>query len=195
MHDRYLPSHPFRTHIVALARSWLGTPYHHQASLRGAGCDCIGLVRGIWREIYGHEAEALPAYTRDWAEGSGRETLLEAARRHLVEVEPPEAQPGDVLIFRWRRGTLAKHCAILSSLPLPACGERAGVRGRHKGSPIGCPTMIHALEGAPVSEVALSPWWRRHLAGAFAFPGMDDVIAARRLQEKEMSCAGSDWRS
>jgi NlpC/P60 family putative phage cell wall peptidase len=162
-----------RTHIVSLARSWLGTPYHHQASLRGAGCDCIGLVRGIWRELYGREAEALPAYTRDWAEGSGRETLIEAARRHLIEVPPCDAQPGGVLIFRWRRGTLAKHCAILSAPavpPLPACGERAGVRGSHRQIPIGSATMIHALEGAPVSEVAFSPWWRRHLAAAFQFP-------------------------
>ncbi len=136
-----------RTHIVSLARTWLGTPYHHQASVRGVGCDCIGLVRGIWRELYGRDAEALPAYTRDWAEGSGRETLIEAARRHLIEVRPSDAHPGDVLIFRWRRGTLAKHCAILST---PAA-------------------MIHALEGAPVSEVSLSPWWHRHLAGAFCF--------------------------
>jgi NlpC/P60 family putative phage cell wall peptidase len=138
-----------RTHIVALTRDWLGTPYHHQASLRGVGTDCVGLVRGIWRELHGGEAQALPAYTRDWAEGSGRETLLEAARRHLVEIAPFAAQPGDVLVFRWRRNTLAKHCAILSK---PAA-------------------MIHALEGAPVSEIAFTPWWRRHLAAAFAFPG------------------------
>jgi NlpC/P60 family putative phage cell wall peptidase len=140
---------PTRVTIVALARTWLGTPYHHQASLKGIGCDCIGLVRGVWRELYGAEPQALPAYTRDWAEAQGRETLLEAARRHLIEVPATAAQPGDILIFRWRRITPAKHCAILSA-----------------------PTaMIHALEGAPVSEVSLSPWWRRHLAGAFAFPG------------------------
>ncbi len=143
------PSHHTRPRIVRLARDWLGTPYHHQASLRGAGCDCIGLVRGIWRELYGADApEALPAYTRDWAEASGRETLIEAARRHLIEIPRFEARPGDVLVFRWRRGSLAKHCAIQSK---PAA-------------------MIHALEGAPVSEVALSPWWRRHLAATFAFP-------------------------
>jgi NlpC/P60 family putative phage cell wall peptidase len=160
-----------RPHIIALARDWLGTPYHHQASLKGVGCDCIGLVRGIYRELTGAEApEALPAYTRDWAEAQGRETLIEAARRHLVEIPRFEARPGDVLIFRWRRGSLAKHCAILSALPLPACGERAGVRGSHAGTPIGNATIIHALEGAPVSEVALSPWWRRHTAAAFAFP-------------------------
>jgi NlpC/P60 family putative phage cell wall peptidase len=147
-----------RTTIVTIARTWLGTPYHHQASVRGAGCDCIGLVRGIWRELYGHEAQALPAYTRDWAEAHGRETLLEAARRHLVEIPRFAARPGDVLVFRWRRNSLAKHCAILSK-----------------------PTaMIHALEGAPVSEVALSPWWRRHLAGAFMFPIGSDPAGLTR---------------
>ncbi len=95
-----------------------------------------------------HRRRDAPAYTRDWAEASGRETLIEAARRHLIEIAPSDAQPGDVLVFRWRRHTLAKHCAILTA-----------------------PTaMIHALEGAPVSEVAFTPWWRRHLAAAFAFP-------------------------
>ena len=157
MRDLHSPSHHSRSHVVSLARTWLGTPYHHQASLKGVGTDCIGLVRGIYREFYGSEApEALPAYTRDWAEGSGRETLIEAARRHLVEIPRFEARPGDVLVFRWRRGSLAKHCAILSK-----------------------PTaIIHALEGAPVSEVALSPWWRRHTAGAFRFPGVDDQVCA-----------------
>jgi NlpC/P60 family putative phage cell wall peptidase len=155
-----------RPHIVALARRWLGTPYHHQASLRNVGTDCVGLVRGIWRELYGTEAEAAPAYTRDWAEAGGRETLVEAARRHLVEIAPADAQPGDVLVFRWRRHTPAKHCAILSALAPPACGARGG-----QAEPaIGSARMIHALEGAPVCEVAVTPWWRRHLAAAFAFP-------------------------
>jgi NlpC/P60 family putative phage cell wall peptidase len=135
-----------RGRIVRLARDWIGTPYHHQASTRGVGTDCIGLVRGIWRALYGSEAEALPAYSRDWAESTGEETLVAAARRHLIEVAP--AQPGDVLVFRYRASTVAKHAAILAT---PT-------------------TMIHAFEGAPVSEVALSPWWRRRLAAAFRFP-------------------------
>jgi NlpC/P60 family putative phage cell wall peptidase len=134
--------------IVAIARAWLGTPYHHQASVRGAGCDCIGLVRGIWRELYGREAQAVPAYTRDWAESSGRETLIEAGRRHLVEIAPSEAAPGTVLVFRYRGTTIAKHAAILATPD----------------------TIIHAMEGAPVCEVSLSPWWRRRLAAAFSFP-------------------------
>src|SRR3989338_4143365 len=51
-----------RQAIVAAARSWIGTPYRHQASLKGAGCDCLGLVRGVWRELYGDEPEAPPPY-------------------------------------------------------------------------------------------------------------------------------------
>ena len=168
-----------RTDIVTLARTWLGTPYRHQASLKGAGTDCIGLVRGIWRELYGAEPQPLPAYTRDWAEAMGRETLLEAARRHLVEVPATAAQPGDVLVFRWRRTAPAKHCAILAGPLLSAGGERIGVGGSRPRKPVFGGTMIHALEGAPVSEVPLSPWWRRHLAGAFMFPGVPASLGDR----------------
>ena len=140
-----------REGVVALSRAWIGTPYHHQASVRGVGTDCIGLVRGIWREVYGAEAEALPGYTRDWAEATGEETLLAAARRHLVEVAPDAIRPGDVLVFRYRARLVAKHAGLLVS---PG-------------------TFMHAVEGAPVAEVALSPWWRRRIAAAFAFPGVD----------------------
>ncbi len=139
-----------RERIVALARGWIGTPYRHQASLKGAGADCLGLVRGLWREIYGAEPEAMPAYAPDWAEAGGRETLLEGARRHMQEVTPGEAQPGDVLIFRWKEGCPAKHAAVLS----------------------GSNSIIHAYEGISVVESPLAGSWRRRIAFAFAFPGV-----------------------
>lgn len=141
-----------RSEIVRVARTWIGTPYHHQASLAGVGTDCLGLVRGVWRTLYGCEPAALPSYTRDWAEASGRETLLEAARRHLIEKECTNAKLGDVLVFRLRPWFPAKHVAILA----------------------GRTTMIHAMEGAPVAEVAFAPWWRRRLAGVFSFPEVND---------------------
>ena len=67
--------------IVAAARGWIGTPYVHQASRRGAGSDCLGLLRGVWREVLGAEPEAVPAYTMDWSEPQGEERLWIAARR------------------------------------------------------------------------------------------------------------------
>ncbi|MFN3349642.1 NlpC/P60 family protein [Pseudorhodoplanes sp.] len=136
--------------IVAEARSWIGTPYRHQASLKGVGCDCLGLVRGVWRAIHGAEPEAMPAYSRDWAEAARRETLAEAGARHLVPVARDAMQPGDVLLFRWRAGLVAKHAAILTS-------DTA---------------MVHAHDGAAVSEVAFAPWWRRRVAFVFRFPGV-----------------------
>jgi NlpC/P60 family putative phage cell wall peptidase len=135
--------------VVDLARGWIGTPYHHQASVKGVGCDCLGLVRGIYAELYGRPAADPPPYSRDLAEATGRETLIEAASEHLTQVLFGDVgRPGDVLIFRLRAGAMAKHCAIAAS---PA-------------------RMIHAFEGAPVCEVVLSTWWQRRIAAVFHFP-------------------------
>jgi NlpC/P60 family putative phage cell wall peptidase len=139
--------------IVGIARGWLGTPYRHQVSLKGVGCDCLGLVRGIYAEACGRPTEAPPPYSRDWAEAARRETLIEVAQRHLTQIDPSAVDSGDVLIFRLRPGAMAKHCGIVS--------ETAS------GQPL---KMIHAVEGAPVCEVNLSPWWQRRIAAAFRFP-------------------------
>lgn len=141
-----------RDAIVAAARGWIGTPYLHQASLRGAGCDCLGLVRGVWREIFGEEPEETGAYTPDWAEASRQERLADAGFRHLVHIGVQDLSAGDVLLFRWRPHVPAKHCAIASSRE----------------------TMIHAHDGARVCEVAISPFWKRRVAFAFRFPGVAD---------------------
>ena len=85
--------------IVAAARGWIGTPYLHQASLKGAGCDCVGLLRGVWREIIGAEPEPLPAYSPDWAEAARIEALASAAARWLRAMPLGQEQAGDVLLF------------------------------------------------------------------------------------------------
>ena len=139
-----------RSIIVAEARSWIGTPYRHQASLKGVGCDCLGLVRGVWRALFGAEPECAPPYAPGWAEASGEEALAQAAARHLIAIGCDEFSDGDVLLFRWRAGMPAKHAAIVTSAE----------------------TMVHAHDGAAVTEVAIAPWWRRRLAYAFRFPGV-----------------------
>jgi hypothetical protein len=47
------------------------------------------------------------------------------------------------------------------------------VVAKHSGLIAGPLTMIHAFEGGPAAEVALSSWWRRRIAGAFSFPGVE----------------------
>lgn len=140
-----------RGKIAALARDWLGTPYLHQASLKGAGSDCLGLIRGIWRELYGQEPECPPAYSFDWGETSRRELLHEAASRWLVAKPADRLDIGDVLLFRMREAAPAKHLGILS---------RAGVR----------PAFIHAYTGHGVVESSLSSPWLRRIAAVYHFP-------------------------
>lgn len=161
-----------REAIVAEARGWIGTPYRHQASLRGVGCDCLGLVRGVWRLHLGAEPEPVPGYTRDWSEARGREALAEAGRRHLVERDPAAAKPGDVLVFRMRPGGPAKHAGILVAM-----GRGATVApspgGPVTSGPLAGGRFVHAYEGAGVVTTRLTRWWVERLAFAFAFPGAE----------------------
>ncbi|MGF7160265.1 NlpC/P60 family putative phage cell wall peptidase [Rhodoligotrophos appendicifer] len=136
---------PKASEIVSIARGWLGTPYRHQASLRGAGCDCIGLIRGVWREIGGREPKRLPAYSKDWAETGGEEALLNGLAAQFAHVPSDARKAGMVAVFRWRQSCAAKHAALLT----------------------GPDGMIHVHEGICVSEVAFCTWWQRRLAGVF----------------------------
>ena len=146
---------PLQAAVVAEARTWIGVSYRHQASLKGVACDCLGLVRGVWREVIGEEPEAAPAYRADWAETGTEETLLAAARRHLVELDPATAGPGDVVLFRVTPEALVKHCAILSAAPTLDEPQRR---------------MIHAYWSRACVESWVGPWWSRRLSHAFAFP-------------------------
>ncbi|MGH6736549.1 MAG: peptidase P60 [Methyloceanibacter sp.] len=158
-----------REAIVAGARGWIGTPYHHQASVKGVGCDCLGLIRGLWRELCGPEPEAMPAYTRDWGNATGSETLMEAGCRHLVKLaDVGEAGPGDVLVFRMRDQGVAKHAGILVFAE-PAALD-SGLRRNDAGEG---PRLIHAQEGLGVVEIPLGRWWLRRAVAAFRFPGIE----------------------
>jgi NlpC/P60 family putative phage cell wall peptidase len=136
---------------IGEARLWLGTPYRHQASARGTGADCLGLLRGIWRSLYGDEPEAVPAYTEDWAEPSRQETLLEAAHRWLVPCDLEKECPGQVVLFRMRHGSIAKHLGLQSET------------GAH-------PRFIHSYTGYGVIESSLSLPWKRRIVARFCFP-------------------------
>ncbi|WP_035026793.1 peptidase [Gemmobacter nectariphilus] len=138
--------------VVAEARRWIGTPYVHQASCLGAGADCLGLLRGVWRAVLGGEPCPVPPYTPDWAEPGRHEVLLEAARRWLVEKPLAEAAAGDVLVFRMRAGSIAKHLGIQARVGAGA-------------------SFVHAYTGHSVIESPLSAPWARRVAGRFAWRG------------------------
>ncbi|CAD0185275.1 Gamma-DL-glutamyl hydrolase precursor [Ruegeria sp. THAF57] len=140
-----------RQEIVKETRTWLGTPYRHQASVKGVGADCLGLLRGVWRALLGTEPERVPSYSVDWSEPQGEERMWAAACRHLLPKDVCELEPGDVLLFRMREGRVAKHVGIVSAV----------------GS---APRFIHAYSGHGVVENTLSAPWRRRVVACFSFP-------------------------
>ena len=138
--------------IISIARTWIGTPYVHQASLKGKGCDCIGMLRGVWRELQGtdRDPEVLPPYSADWAEATGIETLYNGISRYLTAIPLPSVSAGNVVLFRMIATGPAKHCAIV--------GSRGGL------------TLIHSRQNKQVNEEPFSAAWRHKLAYAFEVP-------------------------
>ena len=139
-----------RAEIVAAARQWCGTPYRHQAATLGAGCDCLGLLRGVWQSLYGSVPLDVPAYRADWRDRRHAPALADAADRLLVATVAE--REGQVLLFRVGPGDLPRHCGILSS-----AGQ-----------------LIHAQERLGVVEVPLSDGWRQRIARRYDFPGVED---------------------
>lgn len=137
--------------VEAAVRLWLGTPYRHQGRRRGVGCDCLGLVLGVWRDVYGSAPRAPADYAPDWAEAEPADLLLSAAREHCREKPVAKLAGGDLVLLRWKAGQPARHAGI-------ATGD-----GSH---------FIHAYHGSAVVESALVPSWRRRIAGVFAFPDL-----------------------
>jgi NlpC/P60 family putative phage cell wall peptidase len=134
--------------IVAAARSWLGTPYHDQASLRGVGCDCLGLARGVWREVVGDEPFPIPPYSRDWGETGPYEVLAKGVASMLIPIATKDVGSGALVLFRMAPRAIAKHVGILT----------------------GPETFIHSYERLGVVEENLTQVWRRRIAFAFLFP-------------------------
>jgi NlpC/P60 family putative phage cell wall peptidase len=139
--------------VVATARLWLGTPYHDQASLRGVGCDCLGLARGVWRDVVGDEPFPIPPYSRDWGETGPHEVLANGAASMLIPIATADIGPGALILFRMAPRAIAKHVGIV------AAPDR----------------FIHSYERLGVVEEVLTPVWRRRIAFAFLFPPSSSI--------------------
>ena len=87
----------------------------------------------------------------DWSEPQGEERLWASASRHLIPKPLNEDVPGDVVLFRMRAGSVAKHLGVIAQT-----GE--------------APSFIHAYSGHGVVESPLSAPWRHRIVARFTFP-------------------------
>lgn len=103
--------------IVAEARSWLGTPFHHGARVKGAGVDCVNLLIGVFAACGLAESFALDYYPQDWHLHRDEPRFLAGLAKHadpLPEGETP--QPGDIAMFCY--GRHAAHGSIVADWPV-----------------------------------------------------------------------------
>lgn len=99
-----------RDDIVAEARSWVGTPFHWQASRKGVGADCKGLIAGVASALGMEEAQSIYALKADYM--SVDVALLREGLSAIFD-QATEAQPGDVLLLNI--GGKPQHLALLSA--------------------------------------------------------------------------------
>jgi cell wall-associated NlpC family hydrolase len=140
-----------RLNIVASARDWIGTPFHHQARLKGVGVDCVGLVIGVSRELGLVDAAFdIGGYPRI-PDGT---SLMATMREHMTEINKSDMQPGDVVVVSFDRDP--QHLGILGNY-------------RHGGL-----SIIHAAGASgEVIETRLMFSNSMKFVAAFALPGIN----------------------
>lgn len=105
-----------RAAVVAEARSWLGTPYHHEARVKGAGVDCAQLLIGVFAApgVALIDSLDVPRYPPDWHLHRSAERYLAIVLEHAREIAGPPL-PGDIVL--WRFGRCFSHGAIVVDWP------------------------------------------------------------------------------
>ena len=111
--------------VVAEARRWLGTPYHHNAAVLGAGVDCAQLVLEAFAGAGIIGRFSAGEYNHDWHLHRGEEKYLEVIESYchridgseeaLIDRVNPPCLPGDLLMFKV--GRTFSHAAIITDWP------------------------------------------------------------------------------
>ena len=132
--------------VVEIARSWVGTRFHHQGRVKGQGVDCIGLIAGVAQEL-GIEFEDKQNYAREPQNGELQKELEKYLR-------PCELQNGCVALFKIDKEP--QHVGIV--------GEWRLENGESKY------TLIHAYAQArKVVEHGFDELWRKRMVATYQF--------------------------
>jgi len=140
-----------RADIVKEAREWKGTKWVHQASRKGIGCDCVGLVRGVYTAVTGNPVDLSIDYTRTTHLHGKEEKLKNEISRFCDEVPLNQEREGDLLLFGFLNFP-AHHIGILAGK-----------------------TFIHAWEDVGrVVEIPYDAVWKRLTKAVFRMPEVED---------------------
>ena len=103
-----------RAAVLAEAERWIGTPFHHEARVRGAGVDCLMLLAAVYENAGVVGPVAVPHYPADWHMHRDLERYREGLLAYAREIPGPP-QPGDIALFKF--GRVFSHGAIVTRWP------------------------------------------------------------------------------
>lgn len=103
--------------VIQEARSWIGTPWHHRANVKGAGVDCARLLIEVYANAGVIEWFDPGDYPPDWHCHRSEELFANIVLRFAMEYDPQEVAqlPGDVVL--WRYGRCFSHGGIVTRWP------------------------------------------------------------------------------
>lgn len=102
-----------RQAVVREAESWIGTPFHHGARVKGAGVDCLMLLAEVYERAGVSARIEPPFYVPDWHLHRDAERYMEGLLHYARPVDTPA--PGDIALFRF--GRTFSHGAIVTCWP------------------------------------------------------------------------------
>ena len=103
-----------RAAVLREAESWIGTPFHHAARVKGVGVDCLMMLAEVYeRAGVARERIDPPFYVPDWHLHRDAERYMDGLLAYTRPVEAPE--PGDIALFKF--GRTHSHGAIVTEWP------------------------------------------------------------------------------
>jgi len=104
-----------RAAVVAEAMTWMGTPWHHRASVKGVGVDCAMFVLTVYANAGLIQRFDPGDYPRDWHIHKSEERFLGFVAPFVRRIEESEVQAGDLVLCKI--GRVFSHGVIVTAWP------------------------------------------------------------------------------
>lgn len=98
-----------RDDIVNESLTWLGTPYHHAARIKGIGVDCGQILIAVYSKVGLIDEYTPKEYSHDWAYHRSEERYMENVLKYATKTDKP--QKGDIAVYKF--GRCVSHAGIL----------------------------------------------------------------------------------
>ena len=101
--------------ITSTALTWLNTPYHHEARIKGVGVDCGQFPAAVFESLGLIPPLDIEPYPPDWHFHRDEERYLEIVEKHFQKIDTDTPQPGDLALFKY--GRVISHGSIVIAWP------------------------------------------------------------------------------